>query len=124
MKIEDIDWLEGDPKLAKVWEEWARAWLFKYLRDNHWAFCYKIEDVWVSQKPFDSIIDMWNNLRYLVEFKYDRHKKFDPEKIKATTLKQMEPIQMAVLIGLKHIKSTVHVITYVKCINKFILLTY
>ena len=112
MRIEDIDWLEWDIKLAKLWEEEARAWLFKYLNKEYWAFCY------------DSIIDMWKNLRYFVEFKYDRHKKFDPEKIKATTLKQMEPIQMAVLIWLKHIKSTVHVITYVRSINKFILLTY
>ncbi len=124
MRISDIDGLAGDPSLAKAGEEVARAWLFKYLKNEYNWFCYKIEDTGCSQKPFDTIIDAGNDIRYLVEFKYDRHKKFDKTTIKATTLKQMEPIQMAVLLGLKNIKSTVHVITYIRAINKFLVFTY
>ena len=124
MKFEDINWLKWDIKLTKLWEEEARAWLFKYLTENYWWLCYKISDLWIAQKPFDSIIDTWNNVRYFVEFKYDRHKKFDKSKIKERILKKMEPIQMAVLVRMKNIWSTIHVITYVQCINQFLLFTY
>ena len=122
MILQKIDWLETEKVLW--WEEKARAWLFTYLRKKYWWFCYKIEDAWIAQKPFDSIIDVWNNERYFIEFKYDRHKKHDPDKIKARTRWQMEPIQMAILVGLKNIKSTVHVITYIQSTKKFLLLTY
>jgi len=115
---------ELEPTISFKGEEHARSWLFEYLRKNLWWFCYKIEDVWMSNKPFDSIIDTWNNHTYLVEFKFDRHKKFDKDNLKATTKKQLEPMQMVTLISLKNIWTTVYVITYVKVIKKFIIFTY
>ena len=83
--ISIIDWIVSDAYLKD--EESARAWLFTLLRKKYKRYCYKIEDVWTSNKPFDSIIDIWNNVKYFVEFKYDRHKKFDPDKIKRNNTK-------------------------------------
>ncbi len=115
---------EIEPDVDFSLEDEATAWLFKYLRHKYKWFCYKIEDAWISNKPFDSIIDVWNNERYFVEIKFDRHKKFDIKKLKETTLRQLEPMQMVTLISLKNIWSTVYVITYVKSKKKFLIFKY
>lgn len=120
--ISIIDWIVADINFKD--EEAARAWLFTLLRKKYKRYCYKIEDVWTSNKPFDSIIDIWNNVKYFVEFKYDRHKKFDPDKIKETTLKQLEPLQMVTLYKLKDINSDLFVVTYVRSIKTFLLFKY
>ena len=105
-------------------EEEARAWLFNHLRNEYGRFCYKIEDVWTSNKPFDSIIDIGNNIKYFVEFKYHRNKKFDKEKIHEQIRKKIEPMQMITLQKLKSINSDLYVAVYILSTKTFILLKY